>query len=382
MIAASPVHMVNAYKINYDYFKVSATRRIAQSTKQSAQLLLSDSPLSVLNQRVAVSSKPDKLKAEVKSGSAIQSFRVKISALASEQQNVGISSSKAAASPVQSGWNEFSLKQDGETTSIQVFIVAGETHEQTLGKIKAALNGRISGIQAAIVEDGRGKSLLKISSSHTGSKHAFALQDISGNAVTALGLNQKERSASNAAYSVGGGALQSSESNDIQLDKGNVKLSLLKTDSEEISVTTQADNDAIAAPIKQLVREYNQFQQHLHSAPGYLNRSLVQSLEHAAKPHTLEQLGLTEKADGTLSFNEAEFKQQVTDHYSDMKKSLIGVGGLASSLSRSFGRLDQMPSQALLNLDGSSLKSYSLYQSQMQTYLPLPMNGLLLDRAM
>lgn len=408
MIAISPTYMVNTYRSIDDFYKISAVRRAssirqgasrsslpspflrsaynesaktaaaglsgllksAQSVQQSAQIFLRNHAATTLNQRVAVSSKPDKLTAEVKSGSALKSFHVQVNTVATGQYNAGISSTNNAGTPMQAGWNEFSLKQDGETISFKVFVGANDSFEQTIGKVRSAINQETSRVRAVVVDDEGSKSHLQVTSSQMGSKQAFTFEDMSGNAVSALGLNQTQQNASNASYSIDNGPVQTSQSNEVELNNGDVKLALHKTDSESITVTTQPDSVEIIKPIKELILTYNQFQQTLHDTPGYLNRSVVQSLEQSAKPQTLDQLGISENSDGTLTLDEITFKQQLTDHYADVKRSISGVSGLASSLSQSFGRLDQLPSETLFQ------------QSQLKSYLPLPMTGLLLDRVM
>lgn len=55
------------------------------------------------------------------------------------------------------------------------------------------------------------------------------------------------------------------------------------------------------------------------------------------------------------------------------------TGGAAAALNQ---RLDEHPARDLFQSGGRALRSYGYYQYQLQPYLPVPMNGLLLDRVM
>ncbi|MCD1259921.1 flagellar filament capping protein FliD [Paenibacillus athensensis] len=420
MISASPIYMTNMYRANGDFYRVSAARaaspvkplvsrqplnlpferlaykqlaqtaasgvaslvQTAQNARQAAQAFLSGGGAALIDRRAVVSTKPGSVSGEAKSGAALKSYRVQVSAVATAQRNAGLSVSRAAASPVQQGWNELELQQDGEATRLRFYTGSGETAEQTLGKLRSAINRAGADVQAAMVDDGGGQSHLQLTSRRTGQQAAFTLRDIAGNAVKALGLNRTETAAQNAVYRVDGGPETISQSNDIELENGAVTLHLHAADDEEVTLTAQADSDAMLKPLKQLVDSYNRFRRELEQAPDMLNRSLLQSLERAARPSTLSQLGVTELEDGSLELDEAAFKQQVADHYGNVRQSLGGVSGLAASLNASFGKLAHQPAEALLRFDGSPLQTYSQYRAKLQAYLPVPLSGLLLDQSM
>jgi len=420
MISASPIYMTNVYRANHDFYRVSAARaaapvkpvvsrqplnlpferlaykqlaqtaasgvaslvQSAQSARQAAQAFLAGGGAALVDRRAVTSTKPGAVSGEAKPGAALKSYRVQVSAVAAAQRNAGASVSRAAASPVQQGWNEFELQQDGEAARLRFYVGAGETAEQTLGKLRSAINRSGADVQAAMVDDGSGQSHLQLTSRRTGTQSAFTLRDISGNAVDAFDLNRPETAAHNAAYQVDGGPEHTSQSNDIELEGGNFTLHLHAADEEAVTLTTQADSEAMLKPLRQLVDSYNRFRRGLEESPSSLNRSALQSLERAARPATLNQLGVTEDDDGSLALDEAAFKEQVADHYGDVRQSLSGVGGLAAGLSAGFARLEQRPAESLLRFDGSPLQAYGQYRAKLQAYLPVPLSGLLLDQSM
>jgi flagellar capping protein FliD len=419
MYVASPLSMIQSYRTHNDYYRVSTVQRVAsskpsaahqgrpfpyeqtayhhkakaaatelaallksaQNVKQTAQSLVSGPAAGILNQRVVVTSKPHGLKAEAKANASLQTHKLQVLSLADAQSNAGVSSSRHSATPVQTGWNEFSLQQGDELTSFSIHIGAEDSFEQSLIKIQKALNRQGTGIHASIIEDRTNKVHLELTSLHSGENHTFTLSDLSGNAVSALGLDHIHNPAANAAYNLNG-KLFTSDTNIIFADEGKLKLTLLQSDTGDITVTTSPDSEAIVQPIKKLIDEYNEFQQKLSNSPDFLNRSMIQGLGRAASPLDLNELGISEDSQGALLLDESKLKKQVIEQYERISKSLGSVNGLASGLAHSFATMEELPAQALFQLDASALKSYGQYKSQLQAYLPVPMNGLLLDRMM
>ena len=121
MIATSPLQMVQTYRTNHDFYRVSAVQRIpagkantirqavpfpfeqtaysqyahsvasrlsnfiqsTQGVKQSAQAFLTGGTASAMNQRTTVSSKPESVKGEARTGATLQSYRVGLRDIAS-----------------------------------------------------------------------------------------------------------------------------------------------------------------------------------------------------------------------------------------------------------------------------------------------------------
>ncbi|MEW9700572.1 hypothetical protein [Paenibacillus sp. SI8] len=144
------------------------------------------------------------------------------------------------------------------------------------------------------------------------------------------------------------------------------------------SFTEGAEGENTA--IRDFIDAYNTFQDNLRETPEYLNRSLLKGLEQAAKPYSLTDLGISEQADGTLQLQEGQLQKQAAERNNPIQTSLGNIKNLAASLSTSLGQLTQLPSEALFQLANSPLKPYRQYRSKLQSYLPVPMSGLLLDR--
>ncbi|OPH56153.1 hypothetical protein BC351_28700 [Paenibacillus ferrarius] len=148
------------------------------------------------------------------------------------------------------------------------------------------------------------------------------------------------------------------------------------------SYLEETDSKAVKEPIRQFVDTYNAFQHSLSNSPEYLNRSLLNGLEQAAKPYSLQELGITQLDDGTLELNEEELDQQIHHSTGSLRKSLGSITGFATSLANSLGQLQELPAESLFQLSSSQLKPYGQYRAKLQAYLPVPMSGLLLDAQM
>ncbi|NEW09828.1 hypothetical protein GK047_28315 [Paenibacillus sp. SYP-B3998] len=154
------------------------------------------------------------------------------------------------------------------------------------------------------------------------------------------------------------------------------------TQRQDASLSENADSEAATQPIQEFVDAYNTFQKDLRETPEYLNRSLLRGLEQAAKPYALNELGISELADGTLELQKAELRKQIKERSDQAQISLGNIKSFAASFSTGLGQLDQFPSEALFQMASSSLKPYGQYRSKLQAYLPVPMSGLLLDQRM
>lgn len=139
------------------------------------------------------------------------------------------------------------------------------------------------------------------------------------------------------------------------------------------------DSESITQTIRQFVDTYNEFQISLRDSPEYLNRSLFIGLEQAAKPYSLQEIGITKLDDGNLELKEDDLQDQIKNHFGSIGKSLGSITNFAATLTNTIGQLQQLPSESLFQMSRSQLKPYGQYRSQLQAYLPVPMSGLLLD---
>jgi hypothetical protein len=155
----------------------------------------------------------------------------------------------------------------------------------------------------------------------------------------------------------------------------------LTANSSSDTVQTDDSPSSITEKIKNFVHTYNKFQDQLGEAPDYVSHTLLQSLEGAAKPYSLQELGITKQEDGKLSL-QADVLANQMNQVDAIPNSLKNLNRLAGSLVNTIDRMQQLPSSSLFQLSSSPLRPYGQYQSQLAAYLPVPMRGLLLDAKM
>ena len=135
----------------------------------------------------------------------------------------------------------------------------------------------------------------------------------------------------------------------------------------------------ITQNLQTFIQTYNELQDQLGDSPDYVSQALLQSLEGAAKPSTLHDLGITTSDDGKLTLQPEALEKQLIPPNGLLGKSLLSLTNFASSLVNHIDRLHELPSVSLFQLSTSPLKPYGQYQSRLEAYLPVPMRGLLLD---
>ncbi|MBD0383566.1 hypothetical protein [Paenibacillus sedimenti] len=129
--------------------------------------------------------------------------------------------------------------------------------------------------------------------------------------------------------------------------------------SAQTLIESRQLNESITEPIRAFIHAYHTFQDQLRESPEYL---------------------IAELDDSSLEVQVDELKEQMESRDGLTNKSLGNIIGFAESLSSQLGRLEQLPTETLFQMHRSPLKPYGQYRSQLQAYLPVPMNGLLLDQ--
>lgn len=366
------------------YIKTAATGianflKSAQEMQASAQQLLQKDKSS-FQARTAESSDNKKVTATASAGAANKAYDVKVHAIATSQTNSGASLSKTDASVVSKGANRFNLTIGGKTTKISAEISENDTNDQALTKLKDAVNAAKTGVTASIVTDEQsGYKKLELSSDGTGTNQAFEVEDVTGNAMSATGVRNVTQQASNASYSVNGGAVQASQSNTIDLEKGKVTATLAVASSEAVTVRIKPDEDRILSQVKDLVSSYNMMHARLKEAGGVMNSSVSKSMESLVDSSTYERIGIHRNGDGTLKLDEEQFKKSLGSNFEQTSKAISGNHGLADRLSSAAARYNEVPASSLLNSKARQVQQYAMYQSSMFMAMPMQASGWILN---
>ncbi|MDR6554179.1 hypothetical protein [Paenibacillus qinlingensis] len=145
---------------------------------------------------------------------------------------------------------------------------------------------------------------------------------------------------------------------------------------------SEASSANIADNIQTFIHTYNDLQDQLGDSPDYVSHALLLGLEGAAGSTTLHDLGISKNTEGKLVLQADVLEEQRKQPIGMDRQNLLTLNKFASSLVSNIDRLLQQPAVSLFQLSDSPLQPYGQYQSQLRTYLPVPIRGLLLDTKM
>ncbi|RKP46295.1 hypothetical protein D7Z26_24790 [Cohnella endophytica] len=357
------------------YIKTAATGIVnflksAQDMQASAQKLMQKDNSS-FQARTAESSDNKKVTAIASAGATSKTYDVKVNAIATSQSNSGTFLSKVETSVVSKGINQFNITIGGKTTKISAVISDNDTNDQALTKLKDAVNAAKTGVTANIVTDDKtGNKKLELSSDKTGADQAFEVEDVTGNAVSSTGVKNATQLASNASYSVNGGATQTSQSNTIDLEKGKATATLMAPSLEAVKIQIKPDEDKVIAQVKDLVSSYNTMHARMKEAGGVMNSSVRKNMESLVSSSTYERIGIHHNGDGTLKLDEEQFKKSLSSNFEQTTKAISGNYGLADRLSSAAESYNEVPASSLLNSKARQVQQFAMYQSLMQMVMP------------
>jgi flagellar hook-associated protein 2 len=368
------------------YMKTAANEIVSflksmQDMQQSAQSLLQkEKENSPFQARTAESSDSKQVTASASAGAASKTYEVKVNAIATAQTNRGTLLSGADSSVVSKGMNEFNITIGGKTTKVSAVISENDSNDQALSMLKDAVNVAQTGVTAAIITDkDTGNIKLELRSDKTGTDQAFEVEDISGNAMSATGVNNTMQQASNASYSVNGGEIQTSQSNTIDLEKGKVTATLVTSSMETVSIQVKPDHDKVISQVKDLVSSYNVMYSRLKEAGGVMDSSIRKSMDSLVGSLTYERIGIRRNGDGTLKLDEEQLEKRLSLNFDQTTKAIGGKFGLADRLSSAADRLNEVPASSLLSHKARQAQQFAIYQSSMQMAMSTHASGWFLN---
>lgn len=197
--------------------------------------------------KVVTSSDSDALTATAQVNASVKSHKLQISNLAATQVNAGSASPADAKSVIGEGFNVFKLTTGSSSKNISVNISSTDTNKSAFTKLAAAINKSDVGVKASVTTDSANKTSLTLESTKTGTKNAFSLSDLQGNAVSATSIGTVKSKAQNAVYTLDN-KQYTSASNTVNLDNGKVQATLKKAGSEQISMNVVPDTSTKSLP--------------------------------------------------------------------------------------------------------------------------------------
>jgi flagellar capping protein FliD len=345
---------------------------------RSAAIQVRRPDVSGLLARIAEHDAPDAIGVTAEFDASLTTYRLRVERLASAQSNEGVSLPKSSPSTVRTGLNRMAITTGGNTTIVSALIFPDDTHEQVLAKWRNAINLAEAGVKAVIVNDPAADSArLVLRAEHAGRRYAFRVSDVTGNAATVLGIDRVHEMASDAAYSVDGGQVQTSESNEIGLDGGKLRIRLNAPTVSEVLIRVLPDADRAIRDVKTLLEAYQLLCKRATDRSGYLNDTVRHFVGQVVQG--FESIGIANGADGTLKLDEAKFAESLLHRY-EWTRQLIGDSmGLADRLSRIAEQFERVPPSSLLNAGMRELQTYVAYRPPEGHYLQIPLTGLIHD---
>jgi len=375
----------NSNNSPYGQFAKSAATGVANFLNASKDVQASAQKLtqkdnSAFQARTAESSDNKKVTANASAGAGSKSYEVKVDAVATSQTNSGNSLSKADSSVVSKGTNQFNITVGDKTTQVSANISTSDTNEQALNKLKDSINAAKTGVTASVVTDDKtGNKKLELTSAKTGTDQAFKVEDVTGNALTATGVATATQAATNASYSVNGGAVQTSQSNTIELEKGKATATLVTASNDAVKIQVKPDENKIVAQVKELVSSYNAMHDRLKEAGGVMNSAVRKSVESLIGSSTNDSIGILRGGDGKLKLDEEQLKSSLNTNFDQTARAISGNYGFADRIASTVKKYDAAPVSSLMNAKTNQVQQLAMYQSFMQASLQSQTSGLFMN---
>jgi flagellar hook-associated protein 2 len=308
--------------------------KVSDLSEKAKKLTLTDME-SVFNDRTAQSSNADVLTATAfdafsqESGATEATYAIRVDQLAKVQENVGSELIGSEVSVVNEGTNTFNININGQDNEISIEVLAGDTNEVVLQKIETAINDTEIGVIAQITIDNEaGTEQLTLKGNSTGVDNAFSISDITGNAVSVIGLGTTTTEAQDAAYNVDGNDF-SSGVNNIYLDGGLVEVAL--KGEGEATLTVAPDEIEVKDALSAFISEINEFIEFLEQNEDYVKEDVLSSVQSFVADHKNELVtfGISEGDDGRLDIDEVQLSEAVSQNLSEVKETFGGLDGLS-----------------------------------------------------
>lgn len=257
---------------------------------------------------------------------AATSFNIEVTKLASNQVNLGAflpSDEKAVMAP---DAYSFDITINDLSYEFQYNVREGETNRELQERLSRLISNADIGVAADILEDGKGNTSLRLTSTATGLKddkdYIFHVSDDKttkrAGTVDYLGLSFIAREPSNAEFLLNGEP-RSASSNHFTIDKMfEVSLNGISLEEGEIAeVGLKTDLDSLTENVNNLISGYNSFIQaaaeylDLHPRSGRLLNEM-ESISRHYQPE-LEKLGFSFESTGQLALDDDAFKHSLLE---------------------------------------------------------------------
>lgn len=277
-----------------------------------------------------------------------EQFQFKVQQVAQNQVNQGGSLNPDAASAVSTGTGTFTLTVGGTGYTLQVTINASDTNATALSKIAQAIDAANTGVTADVV---RGDNTIQLNlSGQTGEDQAFSLADISGNVVSATGVNNSTQTSADAKFLMNG-TVNIQSGNSVSLLDGHLQVNLTGTGAATVTTGPQTG----VGLTQSLVESMNSFGALLAGNP-YLNPDLSSAWSDLVQQQVgiLSNYGLEGGSQGLVGLDTVKFTQALQE---DTRGTAQAISGLASQLQGFVQGLTSYPATSLVSSSASGYRA-------------------------
>jgi len=272
-------------------------------------------------------------------------FMFKVQKIAWNQVNHGVPLYPHDGSIINTGSNTFNLNVGGTGYPMTVIINSGDTNAEALEKIAQAIDAADAGVTTAIVQ-GNGTIHLDLFG-ETGEAQAFSLADVSGNAVSASGINTSTQTAQDAEFLLNGTVYIQGD-NSVSLMDGNLEVNLTGSGTATVTTGPQTAVDLVQS----LTAAMSSFGAYL-AGNEYLNPGLSPAWSQMVgrEAGVLSRYGLEVGLKGQVGLDSLKLTGALQQ---DTNQAASVIGGLAAQV-RDFVRdLTSYPAASLLASSASS----------------------------
>ena len=318
---------------------------------------------SVFDQMTAISSNTEALTIRSFDQSRSNNFsdiNVNIQQVATTQRNEGTALSAVGRS-FNTGAYRFEIEVGGRTHQFSLNITASDTNQTIQQRMAESINSRNIGVTASVNFDS-GRTSLNLESINTGVADdggaRFTVRDLSGDLAARTGIVNQTRQAQNAIYSINGGPLRESRTNNVDLGNG-VQATLRQATVSDVTISMGIDNRAAINRVREMVNGFNGLLAAAEENSGDRRTdSLVTALRGIINTYLpgLERIGISFNEHGYLTINENRMNEAAEN---GNLRSFFGAEGRNANFGFSFRmsriaeRVYQDPTAFVSNVNNS-----------------------------
>jgi len=266
-------------------------------------------------------------------------FIFKVQKIAWNQVNHGVPLYPHDGSVINTGSNTFSLNVGGTGYPLTVIISSGDTNTEALEKIAQAIDAADTGVSTKIIQE-NGAIHLDLFG-ETGEAQAFSLADLSGNAVSASGINNSTQTAQDAKFLLNGTPYIQAD-NSVFLMDGNLQVNLTGSGTATVTTGPQTAVDLVQS----LTETMNSFSSYV-AGNSYLSPALSSAWSDLVNQQAaiLSKYGLEAGSQGEVGLDTLKFTEELQKGASHAAEAM---SGLASRVKSFVQGLTSYPAATLL----------------------------------